>query len=346
MIKNIGTKIFFLCFFLLPQIVFCDDWEFILTKDSLINEFSGGTEYLYANTTIISNGRATYGLWDGERNPAFGFTHHSMRSPYIDGRNAIPANTKDFFGNDLLANRNNILLSYSIDILKSRRRETLLEHEPYYRNHQSYFEDAHMRDIYWYEGYDSDGAGFFAFNAVLFFGARYAECQSLIVNKIEKTEYGYKVRCREATYANPLLVTVMASEWALVQERQSFDLLIYIDGDYIDLYIDNTEYKLGTFVYVSDEFKKQFNNLIKTNICDLTNVKWPQRASGTRDYQLPDNKSTQVKEDTSISVTLNQENTYNDKKEQISMPLWAWLAIIIGLIIMVIGVILYIVRYK
>ena len=331
-------NIFVIFFILVSLNIFCEDWEFIVTQDSPISAvIMSNTEYLYANTSIISDNRATYGIKEnGERSPAFGFIHNPLRYPSINGKNVIPAHTQDLFDNNLLADENNILLSYCVDILKSENRETLLEYEPYYKNNRSYFEYAYEKFIYWYEEYDSYGAGFFVFNAVLFFGARYAVCQSLIVNNIEKTEYGYKVRCRESSSPNRIEVTVLASEWSLVQERQVFDLLIYIDGDYIDLYIDNTENKLGTFVSVSDEFVKQFNNLIKTNTCYLTNVQWPKRADGSMDYSFPipntpkeEKQSELIELSADSSATENQLAAQNSAKASV-MPLWARLAVICG----------------
>jgi hypothetical protein len=50
--------------------------------------------------------------------------------------------------------------------------------------------------------------------------------------------------------------------WEYVKDKEYFDLLLYIDGDYLDMYIDNTSRKFGTLVRVKDEFIKQFLSLM------------------------------------------------------------------------------------
>ena len=126
------------------------------------------------------------------------------------------------------------------------------------------------------------------------------------------------------------MITILSTEWKSIQEKTDFNLLIYIDGDYIDLYINNMENKLGTFVSVSDEFVKQFNNLIKTNNCDLTNVHWPRRANGTMDYPPPiinnanDQSSLEENEQFSNSeITLETELPQTTKDSQ--FPLWLFI---------------------
>jgi len=153
----------------------------------------------------------------------------------------------------------------------------------YFKDEQSYFHYAYDRDVYWYEEYNSTWAGFFVFNAVLGFGRHWA----LIVNNIEKKEYGYIVRCKESEWNNIPALKMPTIEWDYLQGKQEFNLIIYIDGDYVDLYVDSNENKMGTFVFVTNEFIKQFNNLIKTDTCDLTNVQWPKRAEGSTGSSPP-----------------------------------------------------------
>lgn len=346
MINNIRASILILCFFFSSLTVFCDDWEFVVTQDvSFYNRDLMKREYLYSNTKIISDNIASYGIdEEGDRIPLLDFIHRSQSSQSfsVNANNVIPAHTKDLFGNDILADKNNFLLSYCIDVLKSGKRETLLEHDSYVRDNQSYFEPAYIRDIYWYEYYDSYAVGFFAFNAVLFFGALYGnDCQALIVNNIEKTEYGYKVRCREGSSLNRIEVTILTSEWSLVQEKKVFDLLVCIDGDYIDFYIDNTDNKLGTFVSVSNEFVNQFNNLIKTNTCNLSNIQWPQR---TGDFTPPKEKFKNIEP---IATVMDNKNEYEitQKNKKSSLPL-LMLCVIIGGIVLVGSVVFFIIKRK
>lgn len=345
---HIKKEILVSILFFITMSVFANDWEYIVTTDSYIRGRNiRDSEYINVNTKIISDNTATYGTINNERFPAFGFKYNSD-SAYINAENIIPSNSNDLFGDNILTNKNNILFSYTIDILKSKRRETLLEFESYYRNNQSYFEDAYMRDIYWYENYDSYGAGLFVYNSVLFFGARYGDCQSLIINNIEKTEYGYKVRCRETSSPNIIILTVLNPEWEIIQKKDIIDLLIFIDGDYIDIFIDNINNKLGTFVIVSNEFVNQYNNLIKNNICDLSNIRWPQRENTIIEYLYDIEHNNNINMSDEID-SINNINEYIEIKTDLEtefnkFPIW--LILVLGIIGLTGGILFILFRKK
>jgi len=348
------TKIFVICFFLISVIIFCDDWQFIVTQDSPIYTTSGSDEptgFLNKGKIISSNNYAAYQFsrWDSVDRPCIGF-RPDTEYPYIqqqhvtDGRNVLPTNTAELFGTDIFGDGKHFLMSYCCDILRSKNRETIFLYEEYYREHQSYLEGIY--DIYWYEEYNENWSSFFVFNAVLSFGYR----RQLIVNKIEKTGYGYKVRCKESEWNKGPQNKRPTLEWNAIEGKIEFDLLIYIDGDYIDLYADNTGNKVGTFVSVSDEFVRQYNNLIKTNTCDLTNVQWPRRADGSTDYPLPtssvpeESKQPETVELSVDTATEDQLSAQNTSKTN-ALPLWAWLAI--GVAVVIAGtVVLFVVRRK
>ena len=244
----------------------------------------------------------------------------------------------------------------------------MLDYESYYRENQSYFSQADMDDFYWYEGYrgyNSNESRFFVFNAVLSFGYN----RALVVNNIERTEYGYKVRCKESTSNNSPDEKIPTLEWSAIQGQEEFDLFICIDGDYIDLYAINTENRVGTFVSVSDEFVNQFNNLIKTNTCDLanrvvrklqflnkSNVQWPHRAGVNMDLLLAsipiapkeDKQSEPVIEfsiDSADTEVQQNEISQNGAKTS-AMPLWAWVTIIGGAVAVAGGAAVFVIKRK
>jgi len=341
MVKVVKIIYFILCFSFVTTNIFCEDWEFIVLQDSPIYTTYGSNEpvgFLHKDKIIISNGNAGYGLKKGysELMPYFGFEPDN-EYPYIKryhvtiGDDIVPANTVDLFNYSIIGKKNNILMSYCCDILRSKDRETLFKYEAYYKDNQSYFEDAYMKDIYWYEEYDSNWSRFFVFNSILSFGYR----RGLIVNNIEKTEYGYKVICKESTSNNSPDFKVPTLEWNNIKGKKEFTLFIYIDSDYIDLYVDNTTNKVGTFVFVSNEFVNQFNNLIKTNTCDLANVQWPRRANGNMDY--PSDQQAIEKTVFFTSDTEDQESEiFQNNLETSLFPTWTWITII-GVSIVVVG---------
>jgi hypothetical protein len=91
-------------------------------------------------------------------------------------------------------------------------------------------------------------------------------------------------------------------------------LLLYLDGDFLDIYVDNNDILLGTFVKVKKEFIKQYQSLIKTNICDLTNVSLPHRSSkqlnaGEECRVLEDLKLMETPETTGAVITTMEQGS-------------------------------------
>jgi len=281
--------------------LFCEEWEFIVIQDTPI--YWSGSDRIVGEVgegrRLVSNGIAGVRLqpiWWLLPEEDVGFTlriEENWDMAYfnvgpnnvINAKDIRPANSIELFGFDILATYNNIVISYTLDILRSTDRKTLFRHEPFFEENQQRWEDEHRRYVHWYEEYNSSQSGFFVTNAVLGFGDRWA----LLVGNIERTVYGYRVRSKEANRNFLRSVrNVPTMKWGFDMDMRGFDLLIHIDGDYIDLYINSTENRIGTFVSVPDEFIRQFNNLIRTNTVDLSRItSWPRRADGTMDFPPP-----------------------------------------------------------
>jgi hypothetical protein len=99
-------------------------------------------------------------------------------------------------------------------------------------------------------------------------------------------------------------------DWSLYPGGE-INLLLYVDGEYINMYINDISQKFGTLVRVKEEFIKQYEDLMETNICDLIDVIWPRRADGSMDYPPP--KLTQaVPEQPETAVTDTTLAEYED----------------------------------
>ena len=350
--KKIISVVFII---LIATSVFCEEWEFIVTEDTQIfSIISPGA--LNQGTRILSTGYAIYGERDRKIIPFLRFIPEELfnfdtnRVYSINGRNAIPAATVDLFGSDILTISKNFLISYCLDVLISKDRNTVLKYELYFKNNQI-FDDTFIPFTYWYDVYDAFWFSFLVSNTVIGFGGSWA----LIINNIEKTEYGYKIRCRESTenyHPGYINVPTLEWEWGVSEKRQEVDLLIHFDGDYIDIFVNNTNTKVGTFVSVSDELIRQFNNLLKTNTCDLTNVTWPRRADGSMDYPPPAGVDLSRTNDEIISdietadnIVSHKSTMAQDSTENNTLPLPLLLAIIGGVAV-IIGVVVVVVLRK
>jgi len=70
--------------------------------------------------------------------------------------------------------------------------------------------------------------------------------------------------------------------------RRSYDLLLVLDNDYLDMYLESQDKRLATFVKVDKVIVDVLNNILKNNNADLSKISfWPRRADGTMDYPPP-----------------------------------------------------------
>jgi hypothetical protein len=213
-------------------------------------------------------------------------------------KNVVPVGSSSLFMNDIFIDydihpdsyyANEMWVpAYYCAVLESNDRNTLLEYEPHLLKYNTGDAFEYGIPMQWYlHQFTHIRSGMYMFyNSIIYAG--YGG-NSFLIKNIEKTEYGYTVTC-----FGPKEVQVNAGpnfDWSAYPGGE-VNLLLYVDDEYIDMYFNDTEHKFGTLVRVKEEFIRQYESLIETNTCDLTNVVWPRRADGSMDYQPP--KPTQT----------------------------------------------------
>jgi hypothetical protein len=251
----------------------------------------------------------------------------------------LPLDTREMLSTDITINHDhsNVELwvpSYYADVINSKNRNTLVNYESSWLPYEIELQGG---IYYWYEDYNIlTGGEVLIFNSAIRFGGP----NSFLIKEIDKTVYGYRITCIESKRYNTKH-TGANFNWFKGNEVY-FDLLMYIDGDYIDLYINSTSQKFGTIMKVGKEFATQFESLIKTNTCDLTNVMWPRRADGSMDYPPPQSTQTAVTEQPEIvDIADYEEATEPDPVEETvgrqTVTGFPWVIIVIIAGIVVIG---------
>jgi hypothetical protein len=261
----------------------------------------------------------------------------------------MPIDTRDVFSPDIAINhdrRNDELWLpvYYADVLGRKDRDILVEFESSWLPYQDELADG-SKIFYWHGDYELQWGEMQIYNSVIV-----SNKNGFVIKNITKTEYGYRITCIESTYNEH--ERGVQYNWSVVknQRQQYFDLLLYRDGDYIDLYVNDTSQKFGTIVKVGKEFATQFESLIKTNTCDLTNVVWPRRADGSMDYPLP--QPTQVTEQPEIVDTTDYEEAAepDPAEETVGQQVtagfpWVVVAVIAGIVVIG-GVVAFVVSRK
>ncbi|MDR0320559.1 MAG: hypothetical protein LBI28_03580 [Treponema sp.] len=283
-------------------------------------------------------------------------------------RDFRPINTEDTFGNDIfidypmdheattgnqsfghfigIGDVNEMWVpAYYCDVLMEENRNKLIEIHPGLKS----LNNDTFQPFYWYETTQADiqnGRTMF-YNAVIKLGRE----THFAVKNIIKTGYGYRVDCIESTLEGRHSYSSFTESqfWSRYKPGDAMTLYLYLDGDYLDIYVDGRDILLGRFVKVRREFIRQYQSLIKTNTCDLSRVQLPRRADGSTDYSLPAPSTIEEApplntDNAAAEISQTDEFIQSGKSSQ-SLPLWVLIAIIGGVVVLAGGVVLFIVKW-
>jgi len=230
---------------------------------------------------------------------------------------------------------------YYTDILKAQDRGRLLYLRPGLVALTEPDEGSGLT-TFWYEFPYADirnGRAMF-FNSVIQLGIG----TNLAVRNIQLANFGYIVDCvlSASDTRNPWdSISALAGTpfWNAYYPGDAVTLLLFLDGDYLDIYTHGSDIHVGTFIRVGREFIAQYQSLIRTNTSDLTNVVWPQRAGVIRRPVLPvveiavpveieeEPVAVQVEDVAIVAIEAPPVAVIENAPTTGAMPLWAWFAI-------------------
>jgi hypothetical protein len=364
LIKNIFLLIIF---FTVTTLLFGEDLEYITIKKTMLYDndtvdFNKSRDALFEidKDIKVKHSVRPHMFKKTKEKIIIGTFIYNKTKYYIDCADLIPANTVDTFDplfiSDLNSNiRETWVPAYYIKVLQSLNRDTILALDKHWREFDPYWlgqpGDADFSEE-WYERFIMlfPYNEFNVSNSVLVLNN---SCGMMIKN-IKKTDNGY-------------VVTVKFSQsdwekfkhddlnWDSVKEKEFFDMILCIDGDYMDVYLDDTEHKLTTFALVDQIFLKELKSLVENEKADLSKItSLPRRADGSMDdYPLPLSASTDNVfwvEDKMPESAIGSKNqtkaVVQNDIEKSTMPLWAWIAIIGGVVVVSAGTALFVVKRR
>lgn len=257
---------------------------------------------------------------------------YNNKDYFIDCADLTPANSADTFDpsfiSDLSDNNRKIWVpAYYITVLQSRDRYKILKFNKYFREFEWYQGEAYMG---WYDYFDPKLDGeFIIYNSVLLKGVY----NSMIIKNIKQTDNGYVVTVKyEMKNWERFVYDDLNLD--LIKEIEYFDMILCIDGEYMDVYFDDMEHKLTTFALVDQIFLKELISLVENEEADLSKVYFPRRANGSIDNYLTQEFSDDVDfywvGDKIPESPFGKKAINQNYDEEISMPLWVWNVIIIG----------------
>ena len=184
-----------------------------------------------------------------------------------------------------------VLASY-FDVLKTENRDILLEKLPKVES-LYYYQDEHSEHFYektWIDYYDRifgiqlidnafDITNFYSDKNKkgILIGDYSGYCFVIDSMKINKNEFIFTAHSNVEIDSSRIVI-----DFPKIKKDQNYELKIIIDGDYLELFINNMF--VDKFCKINNSTLLEYEELIKNNSCDLSKVTWPRHADGTSNY--------------------------------------------------------------
>jgi len=256
----------------------------------------------------------------------------------IYANSVIPLDTQDLFDDNILYNQDKpLIFSIYVNALLANNRELIYLHDKLeWDEYVSYYSDNFAYIAGWWE-HARAHEGLVITQTTLTFTSTVKTNNHLLIKSIKKTEDGYILKVKES---NDFSFVNNRWNWSNSKKQEEFTVLLVHDGDYIDLYLENKNNLIDTFVFVNKELILQADNLILGYSVDLTHISFPRRADGSMDYPPPDlSTDTDViqVEDKMSETAIERKTITKNNEAGSSMPLLAWVAIIGGAAVLITG---------
>jgi len=312
-------KRFLLLAVLIPHIIFAEDIYFKVTEntptwdyryeptpDNIDGEILKGSIVLGVSGVSFSRLEGVY------EDVAFQRIQNDDEDMLIYANSVIPFETQDLFEKKLLYSPENILISsVYVNAFQPAKRDIIYLHnktawdEFITMINKEYGSDGYNN---WWDYYGAPDRLILTQTTLTFLSNVKADSH-LFIKNIAKSKDGYIITVKKRIIEGYKQKDDKYWKWPNPEKHELFNILLIPDGDFVDLYLENKNNFIDTFVFANKEFMTQLNNLKYDRPVDLTKVKWPKRADGSMDY------SSSVSA-TDINNTEETENTNDSTIEK------------------------------
>jgi len=321
---------------------YCDDIAYTVTQDSNLMKDNYDDRVIgtvSTGETVFSQGRISFSY---SKYAVYGIYVRTEqgREGFIDARHIL---LKDSQPLPASVTKKTWIPSYYQQFLSGVEKERLFDFEPFWRD--GYYE--HTKE--W--GYDPDPWWFYAGNThydihnnLIYIAGVYVQDHIVFLNVNQLYNLDaitISVICFRKSNNTP-----NNSLNILFNEGESYILTLRIDGDYMDVYVNDNKEKIATLVGVDEYFQKSINKILDNETVDFSLITWPRRADGSMDSFSTSSPSTleETKQPEFIEFSIDSSDTENPPTAQNSaktsaMPLWAWFVVIGGAVVIAGGVV-------
>lgn len=199
----------------------------------------------------------------------------------IASNDIIPLDNEILFDESFISelnksDRQSWILSYYIDVLQSKERETLFDHAPFYSDKDNPAFDTYSENgfINWYEYFVNNfpNSNLCISNSAIVIN----DTIGFVIKEIGQINNGYRITAR---FENDSRVgfEIENLDFSTVYDKEYFDIILIQDGDYLDVYLEDLNHKLTSYVQLDQEMIAIIKDFISTNSYDESKVTWPRR---------------------------------------------------------------------
>ena len=212
-----------------------------------------------------------------------GYFSYSGKKYWIASNDLMPTKTGSHFNHLFITdynsrNRKTWIPSYYTEVIKDGR-DILPRYESFWADpYNPYFVAGEGELLEWYEaffvGTPITYNFSFSHSLITFYNIPFA------IKNINKISNGYNVTVK---FGKPgwRMYKLDTYDWSSVENKEFFDLRFVVDGDYMDMYLEDGNEPFITFISVDLNFLEQFSSRIKDDTADLSKVVFPRRGHKT-----------------------------------------------------------------
>jgi hypothetical protein len=292
-VRGFMKKLFFVfAFIIMYCTAYCDDIVYIVTQNTGIKQGhstrqtravrEGEKVFFQGNIRAVSG---TLGLGVRREFEMFIRTERGEEG-WIDARHILLQN------NQLLSDSTTAktwIYSYYQEIILEQKRETVFKHEPFWRDqYRDYVRhDFHMSNTPWWVFFHPV-CFYFRNNLTSIIPIFVGDYMDFATTKQEQDDAPILLRviCIEKHSMSPQTYQDYLTKF--FNEGETYQLLLRIDGDYMDVFVNDNPTKICTLIGVDEYFVRSVANIIRGDeAVNLSRIVWPRRADGSMDYPPP-----------------------------------------------------------
>ncbi len=275
--------------FFITSFAFTQEYLYKTNKDGCYYKYDKSTIYYYSQSNqhyekdMNVNIFAYKFLHDGS-DKVIGLVDET-KELYIDFDDISFTNSSTYLPEVLL--KGEWIHSYYFDALKAKNPEIILQHEPWWDERKGWKPDP-------YGEYPLSWGEEFEFNYGAYYFTKFTFCNGNVyyyIDKIQKKgDYYYITSKRRNTSEwdeKERKEYLKSSDYGKIKRFSEIDLIIKLDGEYMDVYLNSTDNHLGTYCYADSETVRQlcFFARVNDNLpVSYNNIRYPSHADGACDY--------------------------------------------------------------